>query len=443
MRTGRVERREVRDVAQQRAEGANLRERWLTALAELDWNPRRGGKAGIAALLTFTLWLNWSSSFYLLTVLAKPIVDETGWPLTSVVMGLSLGLVVAGLISPLIGGAVQRHGGRVVLALGSLMLAGGLIGMGLAQSRRVYFLGWALLGAGMAASLYEAAFAALGRLYGLAARGVISNLVLTIAFAVALSWPFTALLLQTFGWRGACLCYAGMHLVIGLPLHWFLFPAGSREAAIKSSFIAAPAAAPDAKPPPVFVWLVGANITVHAFIGAVVAVHLLALLQGLGIAYGVAVALGSGIWLAQGAGRLLEAWLGRRFHPVWQGVAASALVAVGVALLLTGESAAIGLGLVAYGLGNGVRGIVRGTLPLMLFGAEGYAVLMGRLGLPTSLSLAVGPALAALALAHWGALPTLLAIAGLSAANLALSYALRFALPRRHTDASAAGAAAD
>ncbi|HEX7967372.1 MAG TPA: MFS transporter [Stellaceae bacterium] len=404
----------------------------------LDWHSRRGGQAGIIAALSFTVWLNWGSTYYLLTVLAGPMAGNMGWPVTSLVAGLSAGLVIAGLASPAMGRAIERRGGRPVLAFGSFALASGLALLGLAQDLVSYFAAWVVLGIGMSASLYDAAFAALGRLYGLQARGMISSLMLIVGFALVTSWPLTALMVGALGWRGACFCYAAMHISLALPTHVFLLP---RETArpVASPLVEAPAetsplqghAADQTKAGrSLLVWLVGTNLTLQIGIASALAVNLLTLLQSLGVAFTASVALGSLIWLAQGAGRLLEVSLGRRFHPVWEGVGASVFVLVGLVLLLAAQPLAIAVGLFLFGLGNGVRGIVKGTLPLVLFGAAGYATLVGRLGLPTLIAQAAGPALAAIALTKWGVMPSLLALTGLALVNLLLSYALRIALPR-------------
>jgi len=77
-----------------------------------------------------------------------------------------------------------------------------------------------------------------------------------------------------------------------------------------------------------------------------------------------------------------------------------------------------------------VRGILKGTLPLVLFGAEGYATLIGRLGLPTLIAQAAGPALGAVALAQWGAMPLLAILVALAALNLGLAAVLWMATPR-------------
>ena len=162
--------------------------------------------------------LGWGTTFYFPAVLAEPIVADTGWSLAWVVGGASIGLLVAGLISPRVGRLVDRHGGRPVLAASSVFFAVGLAGIGLAPALPFYLLAWVVLGIGMGCGLYDAAFAALGRLYALEARGPITNLTLFGGFASTVCWPLSAFLANEFGWRGACLIYAVMHLVLTLPV---------------------------------------------------------------------------------------------------------------------------------------------------------------------------------------------------------------------------------
>jgi MFS family permease len=404
--------------------------RWLHGLG---WQPRQGGRAGIIAVLGLTQWIAWGSSYYLVTILARPIAAETGWSLTTVITGLSLGLIIAALVSPLVGKAIERHGGRPVLATGAALMAAGLIALGAARSEAAYFLAWALVGLGMSASLYDAAFAALGKLYGLGARAMIGSLTLVGGLVMTVTWPLSAMLAASLGWRGTCFFYAGLHLAVGLPLLLLLLPTSLPPSALPEA--PAPAARtprPEIAAPGrrrLLVWLVGTNLTVQIGIGSVLAVDLVSLLEGLHLTLGAAVTLGSVMGACQVAGRLIELAVARRIHPIAEGIAASALVFVGFALLLTGHPVVIAVALVVYGLGNGVRTIVKGTLPLVLFGAEGYATLIGRLGLPTLVAQAVGPVLGALVLSRYGVRTTLAMLAALALANLALSCALRVASP--------------
>jgi MFS family permease len=141
---------------------------------------------GIAQILA------WGTSFYFPAVFAEPIVKETGWSLGSIVGGTSIGLLTAGLISPQVGRIIDVRGGRPVLLASSLFYAAGLALVGLSQALPVYWLAWVLIGFGMGTGLYDAVFAALGRMYGSEARGPITSLTLFGGFAGTVCWPLSA-----------------------------------------------------------------------------------------------------------------------------------------------------------------------------------------------------------------------------------------------------------
>ena len=405
---------------------------------DLGWNPREGGRGGVIAVLGATQWIAWGSTYYLVTVIARPIAADTGWSLATVIAGLSLGLVIAGLVSPTVGKLIERRGGSSVLSAGALVLAIGLVALAFAHSRLSYFVAWAVLGVGMGASFYDAAFATLGQFYGLGARVMISNLTLIGGLTMTVTWPLSAALTQTIGWRDTCFIYAALQLFLCLPLLSLLLPSEAPEAraggatprdiAATQRKAAAPAQSPTARR--VLLVLLGSNLTLQIGIGAVLAVHLLTLLQGLGLALAGAVALGSVMGACQVGARLIEISLARYVHPVWEGVVASILVLLGISLLLTRQPAMIAVAIVIYGFGNGVRTIVKGTLPLVLFGAEGYATLIGRLGMPTLIAQAAGPAVGALLLARYGTIATLGLLSVLALLNLVLSWSLRLGLRR-------------
>ena len=142
--------------------------------------------------------LAWGSTFYLLGVLAPLIVQDTHWNYDVVVAGVSVGLLVAGLASPRVGHLIAQYGGRRVLATGAVLLSAGLITIGTARTFSGYILGWAVVGLGMSASLYDAAFATLGSIYGAQARGPISALTLVAGFASTACWPLSAVLAARF-----------------------------------------------------------------------------------------------------------------------------------------------------------------------------------------------------------------------------------------------------
>ena len=135
---------------------------------------------------------------------------ETGWSLDFVVGGTSIGLLTAGLISPQVGRIIDVRGGRPVLLASSLFYAAGLALVGLSHALPVYLLAWVLIGLGMGTGLYDAVFAALGRMYGSEARGPITSLTLFGGFASTICWPLSAFMIEHLGWRSACFIYAAI-----------------------------------------------------------------------------------------------------------------------------------------------------------------------------------------------------------------------------------------
>jgi hypothetical protein len=158
-------------------------------------------------------------------------------------------------------------------------------------------------------------------------------------------------------------------------------------------------------------------------ITSAIGVHLLTVLQEQGTPFATAVALGTLVGPSQVCGRLIEMVLGIRFHPVWTMIASSALITAGLAMLFGGPYT-VAVGLVVYGAGNGLTSILRGTLPLTLFGADGYATLMGVLGRPLMIAFAVTPSLAAVILDRYGATRLVATLVSVAAMNVVIGIVL-------------------
>jgi MFS family permease len=124
--------------------------------------------------------LAWGSSYYLPAILADPIAHGLGLSRTMFFGLFSGALLLSAVLGPAVGRAIDNHGGRGILALSNLVLAAGLVLLGLAQGFVTLALAWAALGVGMAMGLYDPAFATLTGLYGRAARGPITGITLTL-----------------------------------------------------------------------------------------------------------------------------------------------------------------------------------------------------------------------------------------------------------------------
>jgi MFS family permease len=372
--------------------------------------------------------LGWGSSFYFPAVLAGPIVADTGWSLGWVVGGVSIGLLVAGLIAPRVGAIIDRRGGRPVLAASSLLFAAGLAGIGSAPSLPVYLSAWVVLGAGMGTGLYDAVFAALGKLYGKEARAPITNLTLFGGFSSTLCWPLSAFLAEAVGWRGACFIYAGLHLVLSLPLQMSVMPTQqtlSEGAAPAPSAVAHASDRERATPPRerAVLAVLGLVLTIAAGIGSIVVVHLLIFLEAAGASFAAAVALGTLFGPAQVGARFVERLFGEHYHPIWTMVASCGLMAAGLLLLWAGFPF-LTVVILIYGAGYGIMWIARGTLPLALFGPERYATLIGRLAFPSLIVQALAPAAGALLIEHAGSAAAVATLTVLASVNVVLVAAL-------------------
>ncbi len=410
----------------------------MTAVAEA---PQRDRRVVITALGLAQI-LGWGTSFYFPAVFSESIVKETGWSLGYVVGGTSIGLLVAGLISPQVGRVIGRHGGRPVLLVSSLCFTLGLVGIGLAPALPVYLAAWMVLGVGMGTGLYDAVFAALGRMYGADARGPITNLTLFGGFASTVCWPLSAFMIDHVGWRMACLIYAGLHLCVALPLQMAVVRAAPAPAEESEQAAAAGLSSdetPIANEGLMFV-LVALMLALAAGVGAIVVVHLLIFLQERGVDYVTAVGLGTLFGPAQVGARFVERLFGNRYHPIWTMIGSCALMAVGLLLLLV-RFPVLALVILLYGAGFGVSWVGRGTLPLALFGPKRFPLLMGKLAFPTLITLALAPSLGALLIEDLGADTTIGVLTVFALINLVLVGALWWlcrGAPRGQDDAQEA-----
>jgi predicted MFS family arabinose efflux permease len=350
----------------------------------------------VVPALGITQILAWGSSYYLPAVLANPIAKDTGWPLAWVIAGLSLGLLIAGLISPLVGRRIHDLGGRPVLIASALLLAAGLTLLAVAPNLPVFIAGWAVMGLGMGAGLYDAAFSTLGRIYGLAARQHITTLTLFGGLASTACWPLSAFFVSELGWRGTCSAYAAIQILVALPVYLIALkgpvPPLPAEPKASKSVLSAPAGT--ARHRALFV-LVAVAIMISSMLSTVISVYLLTLLQSRGLILATAVALGALVGPSQVGARFIEMLVSRYHHPIWTKIASVSLVAIGL-LLLWIDIPLAAVCLVCYGAGIGLESIARATLPLSLFGAANYAPIMGRLARPSLIAQAAAPSIAAL-----------------------------------------------
>lgn len=339
----------------------------------------------IILALGTTQTLAWASSYYLPAILADPIARDLGVSNNWIFGAFSASLVISGLLGPRVGRQIDIVGGRQVLSISNVTLAAGLTLLGLAQSIGVLVAAWLVLGIGMGLGLYDAAFGALGRIFGQSARRAITGITLLAGFASTIGWPLTALGLETVGWRNTCFAWAVAHVVIGLPLNLIFLPSIKGPAAT-----AAAAIKPHIPIDRTMILLALAFATAWAVTGAMAA-HLPRILEAAGATSVQAIAAGALIGPAQVFARIVEASFLSRFHPLFSTRLACLTHPVGVAVLAVAGGGAAGVFALLHGAGNGILTIARGTLPLAIFGPENYGYRLGILGAPARISQAMAP----------------------------------------------------
>jgi hypothetical protein len=160
-------------------------------------------------------------------------------------------------------------------------------------------------------------------------------------------------------------------------------------------------------------------VSLYSFVFGVVAVQLVPLLEAAGLATAAAVWVASMKGFAQFGGRLVEIVFGRNLHAMT--VARIAIGALPFSYLLLYFSAGNFYAILGFtllmGASQGVVTIVRGALPLALFGTQGYGTVLGVIAAPAAIVGAIAPTAFSLAAEAWGWKPAELLLVALAGAS--------------------------
>src|ERR1700731_3793080 len=356
-------------------------------------------------------------------IIGAPIARGLHLP-TSVFFGLVSGaLLLSAVVGPSVGRLIARHGGPHLLAASNLVIAAGLLILADAHNFAGLVIAWTVLGVGIGMGLYDPAFATLTWLYGRDARSSITGITLIAGFASTIGWPLTAGLLDIFGWRAACLVWAGLNMLLAAPVNWLAIPRHGVPAALPHATTETAAAQPPRAAMPILAFFFAATW----FVQGAMAAHLPGLLQAAGASPSAAIAAASLVGPAQVAARIVEFGLLRPFHPISSVRLASALHPIGAAFLVAFGAPGIIAFALLHGAGNGMITIAKGTLPLALFGPGEYGLRSGLLSAPARMLQAAAPFLFGLLLDRVG-----IGAVGLTAGLCLASFGSLFLLrPRR------------
>jgi MFS family permease len=344
-------------------------------------------RAIVVAAIGSTQTIAWASSYYMPAILGAPIASALHLS-TNVFFGLfSAALLLSAAVGPSVGRLIDRHGGRGLLAASNVVIAAGLMVLAVAHGIAGLVIAWMVLGVGIGMGLYDPAFAVLTWLYGRDARSSITGITLIAGFASTIGWPLSALFLHEFGWRAACLAWAGLNLLLAAPLNWLTIPRHGAPAALPQGETELPMAGPPRGAMPILAFFFAATW----FVQGAMAAHLPGLLRAAGASATAAIGAAALVGPAQVGARIVEFGVLRSFHPISSARIASVLHPIGAAFLVVFGAPGIIAFALLHGAGNGMITIAKGTLPLALFGPHGYGLRSGLLSAPARVLQSAAP----------------------------------------------------
>ncbi|MBB4232298.1 arsenite efflux MFS transporter ArsK [Rhizobium mongolense] len=344
--------------------------------------------------LGITQIIGYGTLYYSFSILAPDMSRDLGWPSEAVFGALSAALLIGGLMAPALGKWIDRFGAGRIMMAGSVIAAAALVACALAPGK-ISFVA-ALIGIEAASNLvqYGAAFALLVQIRPQAAQRSITYLTLIGGFASTIFWPITTMLHAEMSWQHVYLVFAGLNLVICLPIHAVLSRQMHRNRARSGK--ASPARRAEgtlaASARRIGFVLMALSFSLQSLVSSAILVHMVPLLSGLGLG-ATAALVGTFFGPSQVLSRFTNMLFGVNLPPLKLAIIAATLMSSAVFLLIpTAPSIAGAIAFaVVFGLGNGLFSIVTGTLPLLLFGSDGYGKMQGRVMAARLIVSAVAP----------------------------------------------------
>ncbi|UZR96655.1 MFS transporter [Chondrinema litorale] len=367
--------------------------------------------------------LLWGGSFFILTILAEPIMKDTGWSQQYVYGSFSLALMVSGLLSPKIGKFIHSLDKNIMLLYAGVVMGVGLITIGLAQNIYFFILGWAIIGIAMSMGLHDALFASLGKKYGMQASQFIIQITLISGFVTTIIWPILTYLVSTYGWRITCFIYAIALIVFIVPIHYLTIYTNGRTESIKNDLNKLEGESISVTSNKSVYYLLLINFTIGSILMTGLYVHLIDILTNKNISLKEAIGISALLGPCQVGVRVLDIIFSKK-TPIVTAVISSILVFSGLLILLFSPEISF-LGIAFFGFGNGMRSILRGTLPLWIYGSDSYASIMGQLARFPLIAQALTPFIGGLIIQYFDITYFLEFLCGLAVLNILIMFILK------------------
>lgn len=341
--------------------------------------------------LGVTQIIGWGSGFYLPAILAVPISQSIGVSTETFFWAFTVSLLVSGLVGPRIGRFIDMYGGRKVLPWGNLAFFTGLILLAFSTNEAMLFIAWAVIGIGGSMSNYDSAFATAVAFFKENSNRVIAGITVFAGFSSTISWPLTSLLNTQFGWQTAVLFWAAMHLFVSLPLHATIPRSEQREIDVMTGPIQKIIKRGLKFDKLLIVFAL--MFALEGFIVSSVNTTLPFLLTELGASEQLALLAAVILGPSQVFARILLVALGKKTGPITVAAISIAAHPLGVIfVLLFGVNGLLPF-VILHGIGVGLNPFIRGSLPLLFFGAQSYGQRQGYVMMLSKIVGALSPTL--------------------------------------------------
>lgn len=327
----------------------------------------------------------------LLSVVGTQVAADLHMDISAVFAGSSIFYVLMGLCAPILAKPFTQFGARRVMIAGTIIGAPGFVLLSLAHGPILFFVAWMILGTAGSATLATAAYIMLNEIAGRDAKRGIGAMMLVTGLASSIFWPTTSFLSHAVGWRGTCVVYAAMLLLVSLPLNYFGLPRRAEPTDDAVSVLTSAGASPIVHKTTFL--LILAALALNAFVAFGLGAVFIELLKAEGLSPAQAVTFGSMLGVVQVSARGLDFLGGGRWDGITTGIFAGSAIPVAMLLLMTGGGShwMIAAFILIYGMGSGAFAVARATIPLVFYDRAEFTKATSRLALPLNLISAAAP----------------------------------------------------
>jgi MFS family permease len=158
--------------------------------------------------LSVTTTISYGVLLYAVAVFLAPMRRDLHASLGELSGAISLAIAVAGVLAPVVGAWLDRHGARALMTAGSVVAGAAVAGWSQARTLPELYLAFAGIGVASAALFYDSAFAVINTWFDRDRNAALLTLTVVAGFASTIFLPTTQALTSSWGWRDALLVLA-------------------------------------------------------------------------------------------------------------------------------------------------------------------------------------------------------------------------------------------